>query len=455
MTPAHRAIALPLAGFAILLSGCNEPASSEPANSVQVTEIPASLSGELTSQSPVNVNDGSRNQSFELQLEADTLYRIVSSGSLNQPTLLVLAEDNRLVSGPRAEQLYIQPEQSGTYRLALSGQSASDFGPFRIAVSTSETTNEGELEAGADILGRLQAGSGTGIGSGNRYTLKVAEKGVYELVLRSSEFDTVLKLRGKGVNQADDDGAGGTDSRVLAALEPGSYQLTAAGIDAGDEGVYSLVIQTREMPEGIDLSDGQQLEPGREYSGVLFGQSQAYQLVIAQPGLLQLSMNSDDLDSVLEVTGPGVSVRDDDSGGNQDALISVAVEPGTYRIKAAQYGAGEGLFTLKAELSEVSVLAGEITPGEVRTGRLTAGQPAAVRLQIAEAGVYRMILRSSEFDALLTLQGAGVEEQDDDSAGGTNAQLEVHLEPGEYELRPGTYGDEGTGSFVLEVSSPL
>ena len=41
------------------------------------------------------------------------------------------------------------------------------------------------------------------------------------------------------------------------------------------------------------------------------------------------------------------------------------------------------------------------------------------------------------------------------SAGGTNAQLELYLEAGEYQLTSGTYGDEGAGNFVLSVSAAL
>lgn len=448
---AHRAVVLPLAGFAILLSGCNQPSSS--GSAPPVTEMPALLSGELTSQSGVNLNDGSRHERFALRLKADTLYRVVSSGALQEPRLLVLAEDNSLVTGPRPIQLYVQPDQDGIYQLAISGQGPTDFGPFRVEVSTAETTNGGELTPGADILGRLASASG--VGNGNNYTLKVEDKGLYELVLRSSEFDTVLKLRGKGVNLTDDDGAGGTDSRLLAALDAGTYQLTAAAIESGNQGVYNLVIEPRELPEGIDLSDGQQVEPGRDYTGMLLRQAHNLLLVVDQPGLLQLGMRSDDLDSLLELTGPGVSVRDDDSGGGHDALISTVVEPGTYRIKAAQLGGTEGVYTLRADIEAVSVLQDSIAAGETRVGRLVEGMPAIARLQIAEAGLYRLVLRSSDFDALLTLEGQGLNEEDDDSAGGTNAQLELYLESGEYQLRGGSYGNEGVGSFVLSVSAAM
>ncbi len=449
---ALRAVALPLAGFAILLSGCNEPHQAAAPAAAVVTTMPATLTGELTSQSAVNLNDGSRTQSFALQLQADTFYRVTSSGALQQPLLLLLTEDNRPVGGPRAEKLYIQPEQDGVYRLAVSGNNAKDFGPFQLEVNTAETTNEGELQPGADILGRLQA---DGNRAGNRYTLKIADKGLYEILLRSDEFDTVLKLRGKGINLNDDDGAGNTDSRLFTSLEAGDYQLSAEGIEGGEEGVYNLIVTQREMPEGIDLSEGARLEVGKEYTGLLAGSAQTYRLVVEESGLLELSMRSQDMDSMLELHGPGVAVRDDDSGGDHDALISAVVEPGTYRVKASQLNNQEGVFTLRGDITAVAVLGDGIAPTETRIGRLAAGEPHISRLRIAEAGLYRVTLRSSEFDAMLQLQGQGLNEEDDDSAGGSNAMLELYLEAGEYELVNGSYGDEGQGGFVLSVSAPL
>src|SRR5690606_16922007 len=256
-----RAVALPLVGLAILLSGCKEPTV---ATTPVVSEVPATLSGELSSQSPINLNDGSRNQSFDLQLQGGSLYRVESSGALNQPVLLLLSEQGELVSGPRNESLFLQPEKDGRYRLAVSGRSASDYGPFRVELSTGELTNDGELQPEADILGRLRAGSSN---NGNHYSLQVAEKGLYELVMRSAEFDTVLKLRGNGINRTDDDSAGGTDSRMLTMLPEGSYQLIASGIDTSVEGVYSLSFKRWEMPEGVTLGDGDELRLGVDATG--------------------------------------------------------------------------------------------------------------------------------------------------------------------------------------------
>ncbi|SDS87318.1 hypothetical protein SAMN05216198_3015 [Halopseudomonas litoralis] len=446
---ALRAVALPLASLAILLSGCKEPTA---AVAPVVSEMPATLTGELSSQSEINLNDGSRSQSFELQLQGGSVYRVETSGALNQPVLLLLSEQGELISGPRNETLFLQPEKDGVYHLAVSGKSDRDFGPFRVELTSDELTSEGALELGAEILGQLQARSAN---NGNQYRLQIAEKGLYELVMRSTEFDTVLKLRGKDLNRTDDDGAGGTDSRVLTMLPEGSYQLTVGGIDTGDEGIYSLSFKRWEMPEGVTLGDGDSLKLGEETTGMLTGQPQTYRLLVEQSGLLQVNMQSDDIDSLLELTGAGISARDDDSGGGLDALLSVLVEPGGYRINAAQHGNGEGVFTLRTELIEVAQLGDRIAPGETRVGRLAEGQPTVVALQVEQAGRYRITLRSSNFDATLGLQGQGLEELDDDSAGGTNAQLELYLEAGEYQLINNTFGNEGAGNFVLSVSAPL
>src|SRR5690606_22694451 len=157
----------------------------------------------------------------------------------------------------------------------------------------------------------------------------------------------------KGINLNDDDGAGNTDSRLFTSLEAGDYQLGAEGIEGGEEGVYNLIVTQREMPAGIDLDEGARLEVGRGYTGLLAGSAQTYRLVVEESGLLELSMRSQDMGSMLELHGPGVAVRDDDSGGDHDALISAVVEPGTYRVKASQLNNQEGVFTLRGDITAV------------------------------------------------------------------------------------------------------
>lgn len=444
----RRAVALPLAGLVILISGCNESATTSEATVVH--KIPATLSGELTSQSAVNMNDGSRYQRFQLELQADKVYKIVSSGALAHPRLLLLNEDNELTGSPGSGQLHLQVEQDGLYWLAASAGTATDFGPFRLGVTAVDVINEGELTTGTDLAGFLSTGP---VAQGNRYTLVVAEQGLYEITLRSEAFDAVLHIQGNGLDRTDDDGAGGTDSRLLLPLAEGSYELTASGYGSWGAGLYSLSVAQQELPEGINLQDGDEIRPGEEYTGMLTGQSQGYSLQVEQPGLLQLSMRSEALDSVLELRGQGIHNRDDDSGGHLNALLQVMVEPGRYQIRASDYSDGSGLFTLQAELTEVEELAGAIVPGESRVGRLTAGLKNTARLTISEPGEYRITLRSSDFDAFLWLRGDHWEQSNDDSAGGTDAQLELWLEAGEYEIVNDSYSNQGAGNFVLSVDS--
>src|SRR5690606_36714181 len=144
-------------------------------------------------------------------------------------------------------------------------------------------------------------------------------------------------------------------------------------------------------------------------------------------GLLELSMHSRDMDSLLELHGPGVAVRDDDSGGNRDALISAVVEPWTYRVKASQLGSQDGIFSLQAQISPVSLLGEHVAPADTRVGRLATGEAHRIRLQMTESGLYRIRLRFSEFDAVLRLDAQGLMMEDYVSAGGTYAMLELYL----------------------------
>src|SRR5690606_36276819 len=145
----------------------------------------------------------------------------------------------------------------------------------------------------------------------------------------------------------------------------------------------------------------------------------------------------------------------DASGAGVDALISAEVEPGTYRPKAHSCSDGEGMVALQAEPAEAQILEGNSAPGESRIGPLTSGDSDTGVLAICERGHYRGILSSSQFDALLSLAGQGLEEQDDDSAGGANAQLELWLDAGDHQLTSGSYADQGAGSFELSVSSAM
>ena len=61
--------------------------------------------------------------------------------------------------------------------------------------------------------------------------------------MRSADFDTFIEISGQGVAASDDDGAGGTDSRLQEQLLPGTYTVSASGFSATGSGLFELSVE--------------------------------------------------------------------------------------------------------------------------------------------------------------------------------------------------------------------
>ena len=159
----------------------------------------------------------------------------------------------------------------------------------------------------------------------------------------------------------------------------------------------------------------------------------------------RIILRSRDFDAFLAVgKGRGSawesSVTDDDSGGDTDAsLLFVAATDGEYIIRANTLSEGQtGAYTLAlTDEGEVQpIRAQAIQPGQAISGRLESkdaataeGKPVDYYKFPAKLNHrYAVTLLSSEFDAVLEL-GNGTSgtwtklRENDDGAGGTNAQL--------------------------------
>jgi hypothetical protein len=434
-----------LAGLSFLLTAC----SIQPGVPGGASALPVELSGELTSQSPLNHNDGSRYQNFKVHLRGGEAVKVTSSGALKAPVLILLDQDSRPVAGPASDRVVLIPERDGQYLLAVSGASDSAFGPFRLRLEQIEIRNDGALQPDSELVGVIRSGS-----PGNHYSLDVEEAARYELRLSSDAFDTLLKVHGGGLEVADDDGGGGTNSRLSLFLEPGSYQVTAVDYSGGAGGEYALAVSRQAIPADLVLTNGGVLQLGEAITGVVSREALEYSLELPREGFLRVDMRSEDVDSYLELSGNGINATDDDGAGNKlDARLQLPVQAGSYTLKAYAVDGGSGLFTLQAELLDARPAGDSIRPGNMVYGNLESGGKQTTRLRVAEAGRYRVELSSSAFDAELRVRGQNVDETDDDGAGGSNALLTLDLQPGDYEVISGSYADEGSGSYVLAVSS--
>lgn len=423
------------------LAGC----ASLP-GATRITEQPLTLSGELTTRSAVNVNDGSRYHSFALQLEGGEVVEVRQKGEFGSQ-LTLIDDQQRLVSGPSASgSLALAPPSSGRYLLSLSGDSARRFGPFSLELARVNVRNGGELVSGERLAGLLKSGEG------NRYQLQISEPAIYSVRMNSDTLDSVLHLEGEGQRFENDDADDGTNSRIEAYLEPGSYQVTARALDEQPTGIYLLSVEKRALPAGVELRNGGRLEPNSTLKGLVGNSPLSYQLQLEQASLVTLQMSSRDLDAHLQLTGNGVEASDDDGAGEgTDALLSLVLEPGRYQLQASGVDSRTGIFDLSYEAQPMP--RGELSalrPGQYANGMLR-GNEVVARLQISRAGSYQIDLASSAFDPLLQVSGADVDVQDDDSGGGRNARVHTHLEPGEYRLRVRGVDQPSHGRFRLSV----
>ena len=196
----------------------------------------------------------------------------------------------------------------------------------------------------------------------------------------------------------------------------------------------------------------------------------AYEMVVAQAGLISLRMESRAIDSYLVVQAPnGEEQRNDDSSGTRDAQVDIQAVPGTYRIIATSYRAGEtGAYELKALTSRdaiapgtppaVAAGAGEtIERGELATGdrTLSSGEFNDTHTVNLVAGQsVHLEARSTAFDTYLIVRGPSGPQQDNDDQvpGNLNAGLDfVAREAGPHQVIVTSYRAGMVGAYELVI----
>lgn len=131
--------------------------------------------------------------------------------------------------------------EPGEYTLTARSAYGDGNGVYTLSIDPHELPGENELRnEGALIPGETLNGwySGTPL----TYQLEVTESSLVTLEMRSADFDTFIEMSGQGVAASDDDGAGGTDSRLQERLLPGVYTVSAQGFSASASGIFELSV---------------------------------------------------------------------------------------------------------------------------------------------------------------------------------------------------------------------
>lgn len=186
-------------------------------------------------------------------------------------------------------------------------------------------------------------------GQERSYQLEIEEAGMYQIDMRSSDIDSYLVLEGpNGYFREDDDSAGNLDASIADFLAPGSYQLTARTAYGSDSGLFTLSVEPRELPEGVELRNEGELTPNETLNGWYSGEPLTYELTLEESSLVRLSMRSSDFDTYLELSGGGDAYSDDDGGSGTNSRLEQALLPGTYTVIARGFAvSGSGMFELQ------------------------------------------------------------------------------------------------------------
>lgn len=243
------------------------------------------------------------------------------------------------------------PLEPGTYTLHAKSANDSATGMFELSLSTGALPAGVRLRNSGDLSTDGNALTGALAGSAREYQLRVTQPSRVVIDLSSEDFDTVLELAGNGVSQENDDGPDGTNSRLTAILQPGTYQVRARSLSDGGSGLFRLSA-TREAFDAGNLRNGGPLPFDTTLVGMLSGRPLEYALVVAQAGDVVIDMTSDEIDTVLELHRDGDKVaEDDDGGGNGNARLGASVRPGTYTVIARAFSEQQnGLFELRARM---------------------------------------------------------------------------------------------------------
>ncbi|NIJ68841.1 ABC transporter substrate-binding protein [Xanthomonas sp. 60] len=225
---------------------------------------------------------------------------------------------------------------------------------------------------------------------------------------------------------------------IALAISGGAAARTANDGKAQTLAVDATLVGEITSGSGINYNDG--------------SRHQIYDLTLKSGQLVELSL-SGALDGTLTVVRDGMVVAT--SGRSEDSNASLAFRAdtaGSYRVAVnGSSGSAYGPFRLQAR--EVQPYDGAPLRGAGSISDLYAGGTQTYTLQVAQPGMYRIDLTSSAFDTVLTLNGNGVNEEDDDGGSGTNARMGVMLQPGTYTLGVKGINDTDSGQFRLTTTA--
>ncbi len=414
---------------------------------LELLQLDQQQSGEITSQSLLNVSDGVRSAIYELNLEAEQLIHARVSGPL-PAQLSVLHQDQLLERAPLQSgcnscsssthtnaTLVFKAPSTGTYQLAVSGKDSSAYGPFNIQVSELKQLAGTTLQANSSINDWAQK-------KPQSYPLQISTDGLYIIDLKAitPNLDPFLRLKNNenSVLAEDDDGGTDLNSRISRYLKAGDYVLEASSATGDEEftGGYTLSITQQDLsPQSQQLNSlGDELVlDGTSRSGLYTDQMTPFHFELSRPQIVTVRLHANNFNGQLKL-----AQYQSRYSGQHDAQQIRAFLPAGEHILELHGENQSGLYELWAQAENTSL---SQSPRQLPLNQRTT---ASINPQvdgdlytviIPEAGQYVFHMDATQFDSYLQLfHEHELLIEDDDSGGDLNAELNVWLEPGEYHV---------------------
>jgi hypothetical protein len=329
------------------------------------------------------------------------------------------------------------------------------------------------------------------------YTFSGSANQQIAIALSSASFDTFLFLVAPDGSalESDDDGGGGTNSRIPAISGfftlplSGTYTIRTNSFFAAATGAYSLTLTANTtVCQTTTISMGQTVNGALTTTDCLLANGQyvdIYRFSGSAGQQVSILMTSANIDTYLYLLAPDGSLQDfdDDGGGGTDSRIPsdggffTLPATGTYTIRASSFFAGDsGSYTLTLSQN----VGCPITP--IRFGQTVNGALANGDCVLTGAGTRNGAIvdtysfagfigqqvavgMSASFDTYLYLvaPGAGgAVYEDDDGGGGTNSRIPPSgfltlPATGSYTIYATSFspGLSGNYSLSLSLGTPL
>lgn len=376
VTLAAVGIASPLA--APLAAQANRAATAPAQAAIRPIRLGQDVTGTLGANDPVLTGRGPFH-AYRFTARADKRYVISMSAPDFDALVTVVREVGGITDqiasdddggGDTNARLRFRPPAAGSYIVVAQSLSEDGRGTYTLRV---EETNPPvapqarEISLGASVQGTISNESSVDDEEGFPFDLyRISGSGQrVRIVMRSGEFDTFLRLTkvtktGEEEVATDDDGAGGTDSRLTVTLD-GSYHLYARPLSNSDRGGYTLSVE-----EAVPVAVVQRpVRAGQTIEGELSagdpeldegGYFHEYVLDATSGDEFRITLRSGEFDSFLRFgTKNGDAFTeissDDDGGGDLDSQLTARVSSsGRYVIRVSSLGSGSvGPYTLSVE----------------------------------------------------------------------------------------------------------